>query len=458
MRLPKRLLVNLVYWRDAEMIYDGRRPDMDRLMLQSFCANIYAVLTTGVFLAGYLIYLGAPEWLVGYAGMIPSVCCMAAPFFAGMVEARERRRTLTICLSAMQKLLFCLILAVPLVVGRTVAVPVVCFLLVASLSIGGLYGLSLNTIFLKLIPVRFRGRYLSARQVILTLVNAAFPIAAGRIVDSFGGGYAGFLVIYVAALVASAVECVFISRVSDPVFGGAKARMKLRNFLVIPLRNRAFMGFTVRIGLFYLFLNLGASFSYVYMISYLKLSYTYINVLATALAVLQILLLYRYWGRVNDRISANFTMLAAGWLFLPELLAWALLTPHTAPFLLPLIYLASSLNLSGFTIGSFNRRYEVTPTEGFSYYDTFTSASIGLAYLISPAAAALLRGWAASWPALRGMQYGHVRVVYAISLLLIFALQVATLRGVRRDSPGDPILAKKSYARALAILRESIFG
>jgi hypothetical protein len=448
----KQWVVGWVYWHEPDLTYSERRPDMDKLVLQAVCANLYAILTTGVFLAGYLIYLGAPEWLTSYAALLPTICCMAVPLSAGMVEKRAQRLNMVIVLSALHRVLFLLILAAPLVLEKRFAVPVCCFLLVASYSINGIYGMAFNSIFLSLIPLKIRGRYLSARQVILTFVNAVFPIAAGMVVDLYEGAYAGFLVIYAVAAAAGALECFINSRLSNPVIKGMKKRLRIRDIFTIPAKDKKFMRFTVPFCLFYLFINLGASFTYVYMLQYLNLSYTYINTLAMVCALLQILVFYRFWGRVNDRISANFTMLTSICLYIPEVILWGLTTPKVMLVTLPVCYCLSALNVSGFVIGSYNRRFELIPEEGLSYYDSFATACTGLMFLISPVVAGFLRDAARSWSFIGGWTFGNIRVVYLIGAALMILLQIFSYIHLKHTSPSDPALRKESYKEALTLL------
>jgi hypothetical protein len=454
----KRLAAALIYMQDAELVGSPNRPDMDRFVIQAVCATMYSILTTGVFLSGYLIYLGAPEWLVSYATMIPTIALIAIPLSAGWVEKKERRLRLTVAFDICQRVAFVLILAAPFLLEKKFAVPVCCFLLTLSYSLNGIYGTVLNNIFLQVIPLKIRGRYLSARYIMLTLVNAVFPIIAGQVVDRFAGGYTGFLIIYSVAAAAGAVECYVNTRLTNPVFKAIKSKLKIRDIFAIPARDKAFMAYVIPNILFYLFLYIGASFSNVFMLTYLNLSYTYINTLAMVSAVLQILVFYRFWGKVNDRVSPNCVMLLSMCLYVPEMLLWAFMTNKSVYFVLPICYCISSLNASGFAIGNFNRRYELTPDEGWVLYDSFANALIALMFLISPFIANLLRKAALGWGVAGSWENGHIRVVYMASAFLLLLLQAYCYLSLKRKSPEDAALKKESYKLAAVMLWKSVFG
>jgi MFS family permease len=173
---------------------------------------------------------------------------------------------------------------------------------------------------------------------------------------------------------------------------------------------------------------------------------------------LQILVFYRFWGKVNDRISPNFTMLLSMCLYVPEMLLWAFMTDKSVRFILPVCYVISSINASGFAIGNFNRRYELTPDEGWVLYDSFANALIALMFLVSPFLATLLRKVAQGLGAGEALENGHIRVVYLISALLLLLLQAFCYLSLKRKSPEDPALKKESYKTAAVILWRSVFG
>lgn len=69
----KRLIERLVYHNDLELINSPARKSQDFFILQSITGSIFAILTGGVVLSGYAIYLGASDEMVSYIPLIPSI-------------------------------------------------------------------------------------------------------------------------------------------------------------------------------------------------------------------------------------------------------------------------------------------------------------------------------------------------------------------------------------------------
>lgn len=445
----------IVYQKDPELIQSPVKRSMDSFLMQVVFGTMFGIFTGGVFLSGYLIYLGADDELVSYIPLIPSICGMVLIFCGAYVDKFKRRRNFVLVINTMAKTTLASIIFVPLIAPKIMQIPIIYFLLIVGHILNGINNLGINSWFISVIPVKIRGRYFSVRQTIAVILSIVFPVLAGRLVDIIPNQYNGFMILYVVAIVAAICENFYFGRIDNPEIKTLDKKMNIIEVIKIPLKNKRFMDFTIKQGFFYMFLYIAASFSQLYMLKYFKLTYTFISSASIVSAVLQASIFYRFWGKINDRFGSNFVMLTSMWFYAIDMFIWFLMTPKSVKFLLPLGYAMGAVESSGFTLGTFNRRYEIIPEEGRSIYDSFYSTYIGIILLISPIIGARLRDLAANIQFINNFQYGNFRVVYLLSSLALVSLQIYNLYNIRRNEPSSECLKTKSYSEALKTLRLS---
>ena len=444
----------MIYQNDPEMITSPHKKDMDYFVIQMVVGSMFGLFTGGLFLSGYLIYLNAPDWLVSYATLIPNITGILVVFCANMIERQPRRRTMVVVLDVVSKGILVSVILIPLVADKRFAVPIVVFLLLAGYIVNSVNVMIVNTWFIKVIPNQIMGRYFSVRQIFSVIVAVIVPLASGWVVDMTPDKYYGFMIMYVCAVVVAALECVAFARISDPVFKQPDKPFSLRDLIVVPLKNKPFMAYTIRMCIFQFVWNMAMSFNQAYMLKYIQVSYTYINAVTMISYLLQIFVFYKFWGRVHDRLSANFTLTASMWFFAGDLLVWSMITPSTIFIMLPIGNVFGAIEGSGFAIASFTRRYELIPEEGRVVYDSFFAAAFGIMLLLAPIAGSFLRSFAEGIPLFHCVDYGYFRYVYLISFVLIVALQIGTIWTMKRKDPGCDSVRKSSYAQAFRILKE----
>ena len=177
------------------------------------------------------------------------------------------------------------------------------------------------------------------------------------------------------------------------------------------------MGYAIINIVFHVALYLSASYTQVYMIRYLELSYTFITSMTMLNAVLQ-MFAYSQWGKIADRYGNGFVMYASYGFYALQMVLWALVTKGSMYVFIPLVYGIGSFANSGFMVGSFNYRYDILPEKGRSFYDAFYSAAIGITLLIAPWIGGRIKGFIAGIPYVQdNIQLGEFRIIFALSAL-----------------------------------------
>mgnify|MGYP002344815309 CR=1 FL=1 len=431
----KRLTQKFIYQNDAELLFNPYKKSQDYYILQAVFATIFSLLTGGVFLAGFAIYLGASDGVVSYLNLIPSICGIFLVIGGIFMENVHSKKKTVIAMCILSKLLICLVVTIPLFVPDGCRQQVLLAVLAVAYILQALYGLIINKWFISVVPVNIRGRYFAVRQSFAISVNVVFPLITGWFMDTIQDKYLGFAVLYSLGLAAMAVEVFAFGNIDEPeVESMERKKIKLIDIIRLPLQNREFCSYTLTLFIFYIFLYFSSSFTNVYFIRYLKLPYTVINLISIFSAVLQIFML-RVWGRLSDKFGHQFVMNLCIWFFAGETLIWSIATKSSIIALIPFACIFSAAGNSGFAIGAFNRRYMIIPEKGRMIYDGFYSAAIGIALLMAPVLGGSVKAMLASKPYIAGnIQFGEFRALYMMTSVGIIALQVFNLLHGRKKA------------------------
>lgn len=428
----------------------GKRP-LNCFLAQACLGTSFTYLTSGAFLSGLAILMGAGDVLVSYLSVIINICGVLILAFSTFLERIRSRKRLAIILTALSKIFTLCIVIIPAAApaGKELAlfIPsvIIAFTLQAQASV------VLNQWMLGFVDDKKSGRYISLRQTLTLAVTVVLSMTGGRWMDYMGGRYMGFVIIFAAAGLMGLFEIIILARTPDStVYQPQTLKCRPWDIIRLPLKDRRYLGFVAYISLFYLLLNISDSFTMVYMMKYLALPYQTITMLSMIISLPQLFLL-TIWGRISDRRGHQFVLNASVWLFAAETLFLSFASPKSWSLFIPLAFAAASVGNAGFVTAVFNRRYELMPRQNRIVYDNFYTAAVGLGFILGPMTGGLLRGWAESSPVLTdSIPFAGIRLLYLISTVGILLLQVLYLYGFAR-SPYNQFRFNKCLNMALRL-------
>lgn len=428
----KKRLIGWVYQQDVELINSPHRSSMDFFIVQVVLGNMFAILTGGEFLSGYALYLGASDDLMGYIPLIGSISGITLMFFGIIMERFTHRRRLVVVLNSITKPLLVSIILIPFFVPKPYQVLALFIILFITYIINAFLGLAVNSWFVKAIPIKIRGRYFSIRQIYAVLVMVLIPVIAGSILDSIPNRYNGFMILYGAALIFAIMETFTFSKIEDVTMESLGKSSKFLDIFKVPLKNKDFTNYALLNLGFHVTLYLSASFTQVFMLRYLELSYTFITSMTMLNAVLQIFA-YSRWGRIADRKGNAYVMNLSYIFHALHMGLWALVSAKTMYVFIPLVYAVASFSSSGFMVGSFNYRYEIIPEKGRSLYDAFYSVSVGITLLIMPWIGGRLKNLLSSSDFVtNNIAYGEFRILFFASSIGLGLLGLISMFSLRK--------------------------
>lgn len=414
-----------------------------RIISKAFHAQVvfgtgFTFLTGGVFLSGFAMYMGASDLLVSYISMITNICGVSILFFSGLIGRFESFKKITISLTVLSRLATLLIVLIPLLVTKAARIAVFVLLMLVAFTLQAQTTVALNNWLVSFVEQKQSGKYIARRQTFVLVVTVLLSVVGGRVLDAVSGAYIGFAILFTTAFCMSLVEIIILLRIPDAVQQkSTDTKTRFMDTVRIPLHCGPFMQFVVHIFLFYLLLSVADSFTVVYMMRYLGLSYTATTLMQMLISLPQLFLLGA-WGKISDKRGHQFALKLSIWFFVGETLFMALSNGGNLYVCIPVAFLFAAVANAGFVVSVFNRRYELMPREGRVLYDNFYSAAVGLAFISGPVIGGIIKQKLESVSTLESiLPFGNIRLLYVLSTVSIVVLQLFfTIRPTKSNLKG----------------------
>lgn len=388
----------------------------------------FTYLTSGVFLSGLAILMGAGDVLISYLSVILNICGILILAFAAYLERFASRKQLTIILTVLSRFATLFIVVIPVLIPERLRLVLFVAAVIIAFTLQAQATVVLNQWMFTFVDGKKSGRYISLRQTMTLAVTVLLSIAGGYFMDLVEGRYIGFAVLFSAAGLLGIFEIVILLRTPDSEqYHSSVKCCRLHELVTLPLKNRRFAGFVIYIAVFYLLLNIADSFTMVYMMKYLALPYKMVTAMYMMISLPQVILL-GVWGKISDRCGHEFVLKTSIWLFAGETLFMFFASPEYWYIYIPLAFLTASVANAGFVVAVFNRRYELMPEDNRIIYDNFYTAAIGLGFILGPMLGGLIKGGLERIPASSlQLPFASIRLLYVVSTAGILILQFAFL-------------------------------
>jgi len=343
------------------------------------CANGIVTLTTGAFLSGYASSLGADDSLNGIIGSIPLLLCSLQMFSSILLESLTRKKGLIVGFSFVHRLLLSMVFFLPLFITQ----PLIRLAAVVVLyGIAHFFGASIGTgtgnWILQLVPQNIRGDYLGKKDSFAFAFSTVLSLIMGRVMDWFrnnGMEQTGFLAVGATVLLIACTDFWCLLSIKEPE--STPHKQKLKDVLLAPITDIKYRKVMITYVFWNLALQIAGPFFSVYMVTGLKMDYTYITFLGLISSTVRILAAW-LWGKLADATS----WLLAGRLSMGMLgfihISWLFMTPDTCYTLQPVLQALSGAAWGGIAISVFNLQYHYAPEDKRVLYVSANSSYAGL--------------------------------------------------------------------------------
>lgn len=390
-----RRLFNKLGFSGAKLSDDNYELSRRRFIIEGCLSNAIFTFTSGAFIVGYAKYLGASDQFNGIIVALPLLTYILQMFSPLFLERLSSRKKVVLVTCIFYRTLLGLMVLIPFIThdkaARLMMLAVMYFgaYLVFSFSnpAGGSWIISL-------VPERMRGRYFGMRDMCILGSAAVLSLLMGRILDIFKSNsleLVGFVVVFSVTLILVVFNGIMLSRIKEPEIVQLKQSLNLKNMLTMPLKNKQFRKVVILNIVWNLTVQLSLPFFSVYMVTGLKLSYTFIMAMGIFLSFVQAFSA-KIWGKLSEKVGWEFTTVTSIAMIGTVHVIWIFVNKNTCYVLIPFIQILAGMAWAGVNLSFFNIQFKYAPQEGRTIFVGFNAAFAGVAGFLSALIGASLVG------------------------------------------------------------------
>jgi MFS family permease len=338
------------------------------ILYDALASEAMGTLTTGVFLVGFAVALGAGNFAIGVLAAVPF--CVQLLQIPGvlLVESFRARRAISVWSTAFGRS-FLLGAALAPLLGPSFSVVALIVSLAIYQAMAAIAGCAWNSWMRDLVPSSQYGRFFGRRTMATTALSITLALLGGALVDTWkryvpNHDVFGYSILFAIAAIIGFVGVYLLHITPDPPMAPAE---KIRNpfaVLLVPLREANFRRLIIFLSSWNFAANLAAPFFTVYMLK--SLGYSMTTVLALTIgSQLANLAALGLWGPLSDRFSNKAVLEIAAPLFLLCTFAWTFTgLPWVQPmvlYLLIVIHVLMGIATAGVGLASGNIAMKLSP-------------------------------------------------------------------------------------------------
>jgi MFS family permease len=348
-------------------------PDADeqrllRLILyDALASEAMGTLTTGVFLVGFAVALGAGNFAIGVLAAVPFCVQLLQIPTVLLVERWRARRDICVWSTAVGRAFLLGAAAAPLLGHLAIVMLIVSLAIYQAMA--AIAGCAWNSWMRDLVPSSQFGRFFGRRTMATTALSVTVALLGGVLVDSWkrylpDQTVFGYSVLFMISTLSGFLGVYLLRITPDSPMVAAEKTANPFALLVAPLREANFRRLIFFFSSWNFAANLAAPFFTVYMLK--SLGYSMTTVLAFTIASqLSNLAALGLWGTLIDRFSNKAVLEIAAPLFLACTFTWSLTgLPWVQPFMLyilVLIHILMGIATAGVGLASGNIAMKLSP-------------------------------------------------------------------------------------------------
>lgn len=405
-------------------------------------ATIWITLTSGAFITGFALWLGADSVAIGLLTAVPTLAALIQLLSSYTTEALPQRRPFIVLYSLAGRLLWLPILLLPFFFSHSVSLTIFLVLFAGSSVLTSIPMPAWSSWMSDLVPVGYRGRYFGYRNMVAGITGMVISLPAAWLLDvaveTVGWQKVGFALLFGTAVIGGIISGVMVWLQPEPprIRSEEASRARhggLRSYFAAPFADVKFRRLLMFNVVFGIGQNLAAPFFTVYALKVLNLNYLWMQVLAAVLGI-SALISMPFWGYLADKFG-NKPLLAIGtWGVLTLPISWIFTVRGNnavmAAWLLE-INIGSGVFWAVVGLAQFNLLIGCCSSENTSVYVATMSAVTGLLAGVAPLVGGYLMHLMAGLHLdIHGIDIGNYQVLFLLTTLIrLFSLPL--LKGVQ---------------------------
>ncbi len=416
-------LIQSIYFDSTPL----KRKDFEkgrRLFLYEGCFAVGVFsLTSGAFLAGLANYMGASDEFNGIIGAVP-VFAGVVQLFSGIVFEKLEKRKFLISISCLFfRLLLGTMFFIPFVVkGTNIRLAMLASTYGLAYLFASFISPPASNWIVSLTPEHIRGSYLAKKDAYSLAFLTLITLIVGKVLDIFRQAnkeYLGFIFLGIIVMSMAISNFYFLSSIKEPKVEAISYTFKLSDIFLKPIKDKGFRVIIILFLLWNIGLQIAGPFFAVYMVTGLKLSYSYIMIMGVLSSVARIFMV-PYWGKLADNKSwITCTKYSIGLLAIVHTI-WFFVNHTTAFVMVPALHILSGIAWGGINMALFNIQFIFSPREGRTIYLGANAAYGGLlGFLSTIAGSAVLGRLQGNYFNISFFSFGNMQILFAMSGILI---------------------------------------
>ncbi len=334
----------------------------------------------------YLLALGATRGQIGLFSSLTNLMMPVAMLPGARLARHHDKKRIVVISSLIGRLLLLALILLPMLAGRAVVGWSIGVLVVYAFLMN-LLNPAWTTLVGQIVPVYWRGRYFSSRNIMMGLVSFLAVLGMGQIVDRFVTPV-GYQIAFGVAVALGLGATYTFARIEVPATATPHAEQPGDADFWSQLRTqRSFLALCGAAAIWNFGVQVASPFFTVYLVDAIQASATAVAIVA-AISSLAALPGQRVFGPLNDRRGPRWVqqMTALVIPFVPAI--WGFIT-H--PWQAYIVEAFSAFAWAGYNLAAFNLLLEMTPDEGRSSFVAFYQTLAGLGMV----GGAAVGGWIA---------------------------------------------------------------
>ncbi len=399
-------------------------------VLEGCFATVHGTLTTGAFLTGFGLLLGANDFQIALLMSLPLLTQVLQIFSVHAIERYGHRKWISGIFSVTGRSLWAFPAIIPLITTlkvHAVTIFLICFVFISmALSFAGAPWLSWMA---DLVPSQIRGRYFGRRNMVMGIITMLTSIGAGQLLDHYKMKNLlefGYSLVLIIAVLCGIMAFYFLTKQPEPPYQRMPS-YRFFSYLLKPFQSTNFR----KLLYFYLFftfaLSLASSYFPVYLLKTLNWSFSSLALLMIGSSIIT-LLTQPLWGRIVDRFGHKPVIKTTVIGLLPLPILYIIATPALSwPIWLDIFF--TGMFWSGFNLVMFNMVIYSLPQQGRPAFLAVYAAMTGITNFIGMIMGGLL---AQHLSFIHLNILGHPFVNYHFLFLLTFMLRSAAIPLINR--------------------------
>jgi len=299
------------------------------ILLGSLSASVMVNMTTGVYLTGFLLSLGADASFINTVVILITMCVLFQMLAPIWLERVQRRRKIIIAMMASAHTMNLIVVPLLVFIGipNEVMLPLFCVCVTAANMLSALVTPGLQAWQIGNIPEEKRLGFFALNSMINIVILSLVPFFGGILADSLKeniGDTLALSLIRVAMFAFAALQMFFYSRVDEPKYAKSTEKYSLGSVLRCVRAHKEYLTIIMTMFIYNMSANILGPYMTVFLIEELEISYTFLTSVNLSLTALM-LGLTPFYKRIIAKFKLNkalfvtvllYSLWPAGYIFL----------------------------------------------------------------------------------------------------------------------------------------------